>query len=77
MISEKYFQNVNNFIIKLPYYFDTTSAMRLYSSDGDFRTRFLVGTLKKRSSTVIIVPWLAAHGIDLPTGFPSQYDVYK
>ena len=56
-------------------YFETTSAIRLYSSVGDFRTRFRVGTLKNKSSTVIIVPWLAAHGVDFPVGFPSEYIV--
>ena len=57
-------------------YFETTSAMRLYSSDGDFSILFLVGTLKNKSSTVIIVPWLAAQGLDLAVGLLSQYIVY-
>ena len=53
-------------------YFATTSAILLYSSVGDFRTLFLVGTLKNRSSTLIVVPWFAAHAVDFPVGLPSQ-----
>ena len=56
-------------------YFATTSEMRLNSSDGDFKIRFLVGTLKNRSSTDIFVPWLAAQGFGLLRGLPSLYEV--